>query len=340
MHSPLFSFKNYFTFLFAMLISIADLNAQQDTFDIVTYTPPAGYTKEIKKSSVVYTYTDKNDKSWCQIAIYESTKSLGSIEKDFDIEWKELLATPFKITKAPQKEPVTEADGWKIMSGSCQWNFKNKPVASVLTTCSGSGVRISFIINTSAGRYMDDFEKFATSIDLHRSETPVKPTIAATNNKLLIGTWGKGNSVGQAGGSYGRWSYTKEQYIFNSNGTYSFARKVYREDDKETFLTREKGTFSINGNSLSIVPASNVIEAWSKKNGGDNFNQLISRQNKPLEKTTYQFSVQYEAELKQTSLLLVAAATQRDGSYNATTNNSNAWRYGPTPPYTPIKLPD
>lgn len=326
--------------MLAMFISTAAVNAQKDTFDIVMYTAPAGYTKEVKHSSVEYTYIDKNDKSWCQIAIYKKTKSLGSIEKDFNAEWQELVVKPLQITVAPQKEPVIQAGDWKIMSGGCSWNFKNTPVASVLTTYSGSGERISFLVNTTAERYMDDFVNFVTSVDLHKQGTPVAPIIETNNSKSVVGTWGKGNSVGQAGGSYGRWSYTKEQYIFNSNGTYSFARKVYREDDKETFLTREKGTFSIKGNLLSLVPSSNVIEAWSKKNGGDNFNQLLSRQNKPLEKTTYQFSVHYEAELKQTSLLLVAAATQRDGTFNATMQNSNAWRYGPTPPYTPIKLPE
>lgn len=55
-----------------------------------------------------------------------------------------------------------------------------------------------------------------------------------------------------------------------------------------TFLTRETGTFSVNGNKITLSPSTNVIEAWSKSNGGDNFKQLRSQQKKPLEKTTYQ----------------------------------------------------
>ncbi len=164
---------------------------------------------------------------------------------------------------------------------------------------------------------------------------------ASDNNATIIGTWGKGNSATQAGGSFGRWSYTKEQYIFNERGTYSFARKVYVENNKETLLTKETGTYTTNGNKIIINPKTNVIEAWSKLNGGDNFKQLISSQKQPLEKSTYQFTVQYNMELKDTFFVIIAdKETARDGLINANSVSPIAWRYGSTPPFIPITMPN
>ena len=44
-----------------------------------------------------------------------------------------------------------------------------------------------------------------------------------------------------------------------------------------------------------------MIEAWSKKNGADDWSQLKSTQKRPLEKTTYQFSIADNNLLLQTA---------------------------------------
>jgi hypothetical protein len=117
--------------------------------------------------------------------------------------------------------------------------------------------------------------------------------------------------------------------------------KTYVEDDKETLLTRENGIFTIAGNTITLDPKRNVIEAWSKSNGGDNYKELITSQNKPLEKITYQFTVQFIPELKETGLvLLYSHETARDGKFTGTEVFPNGWRFSPAgPEYKPIKLP-
>ena len=123
-------------------------------------------------------------------------------------------------------------------------------------------------------------------------------------------------------------------FVTNNTGT--------DDQDSDAGIDGKTGTYTINGNKIIINPKTNVIEAWSKINGGDNFKQLISSQKKALEKTTYQFTVQYNMELKDTFLVLIAdKETARDGRSNAESIHSRiAWRYGPTPPFTPIKMPN
>ncbi len=63
-----------------------------------------------------------------------------------------------------------------------------------------------------------------------------------------------------------------------------------------------------------LDPKANVIEAWSKSNSSDNYKALITSQNKPLEMTTYQFTIQLIPEIKETGLILLYGnETARDG---------------------------
>ena len=163
----------------------------------------------------------------------------------------------------------------------------------------------------------------------------------ATAISSITGIWRRGKGVTQSGGSFGRWSYTGYQYTFNADGTYTYVIKTYVEDDPETLLTRESGIFTVNGNTITVDPKTNVIEAWSKSNGGDNYKALITTQNKPLEKITYRFTIQFIPELKETGLILLYGnETARDGKYNSIDSSPNGWRFSPAgPDYKPINLP-
>lgn len=168
---------------------------------------------------------------------------------------------------------------------------------------------------------------------------PTQNKTSNTNiNSPIVGTWRRGKSITSYGG---RWSSTGYQYTFNANSTYTYIIKTYVEDDPETLLTLESGIFTINGNTVTLDPKTNVIEAWSKSNGGDNYKALISRQNKPLEKITYQFTIHYFPELKENDLVLIYGnETVRDGKYNAGDAFPTGWRFSSAgPDYKPIPLP-
>ncbi len=150
------------------------------------------------------------------------------------------------------------------------------------------------------------------------------------NNLSVLGSWGKSNSVSQLNNRFGTYSYNKQQYIFNQNGDYSFLAKNYSEDNSETILIKETGTYIINGKNLTIVPKTSIIETWSKKNGSDNYNKLISSQKRALEKTTYQFTLEGK-----NLILSFSKETIRDGRFS----NGNYYTYGPPETFTAIKVP-
>jgi hypothetical protein len=184
----------------AALLSPADVLAQKQAYDLVTYMPPGGWKKEVKESSTLYTAVDQKTRSWCQIGIIKSTTSKGSIEQDFASEWQDLIVKSYKVTEAPQMPQtggVRAAEGWKIRAGSGTFTFENGTAKARLTTMSGFGRCVSIVATTNSDSYAKDIEALLDSVELKKPETasqaePATQPSAGKNGPTasIIGTWG------------------------------------------------------------------------------------------------------------------------------------------------------
>ena len=350
--------------LFCLLSSIwATLLSQKQTFDLTNFTAPAkkdarlpdgqGWKKETKENLISYTATNSKKNTWCQIGIYKSTTSKGSIEQDFESEWQLLIAAPYKITDAPQVNEVQEADGWKIKAGAGKFMFNTITSSAMLTTMSGYNRCVSIVAITNSSTYLPAIENFLASVEMKKPETlsagqaenPQQPSVINPDNPAIIGTWGKNAGVNPAYAdpvATGNAGYSKDQYTFNANGTYSFVSKTFRYSSDKLLLVKESGSYQLSGNNLTLNPQKSVIEAWSKKDGSDKWGKLLSTQNRPLEKITYTFTKHYFSGIQEWNLVLQASTpTQRDGPFSRNDTYSNAWYYRPIASTNPvIELPD
>ncbi|WP_276482600.1 hypothetical protein [Paraflavitalea pollutisoli] len=152
------------TLILLSCLATGQLFGQQQTYDIVNYTPPANWKEEKGNTHIVYARVDGG--SWAQIAIYQHTHSSGDIQADFEKEWKALVATPYNLAAPSEKAEPGTADGWAVMSGSGVWQREGSNVATILTTYSNSQVCISVLCHATAKPYLDDYKKFIAGLDL------------------------------------------------------------------------------------------------------------------------------------------------------------------------------
>ncbi|MGZ5255499.1 MAG: lipocalin family protein, partial [Flavitalea sp.] len=150
------------------------------------------------------------------------------------------------------------------------------------------------------------------------------------------GTWGIGTTVASATNMHINEGNIITHYTFDSDGTYSFYRKTFRFQLDKLLLTRETGTYQLNGNQLTVNPQKSVIEAWSKKDGTDNWGKLLSSDQRELEKTTYSFSTE-DYGLGMVLILKAGKETKRDGYFN--NSGKDAWFYPAMKSVEFIKLP-
>jgi hypothetical protein len=321
----------YTIFFFSMFLT--NVLAQKETFDIITYSPPAGWKKEVTENIIIYTGINNTNKTWCRIGIVKSTVSKGNIEVDFESEWQGLVVKNYKPADVPKLNAVHETDGWKIKEGITKFKFNNADALAMLTTISGFDRCASIVITTSSQDYLKDIDVFLTSVEYKKMKSATQPASTGNNgdNTSIIGTWGA-NASDQSSFrvNNGVMNYITRQYTFNVNGTYSFVSKAYDPLLDKILLGKENGTYRISGNNLTIIPGQSVLEAWSKKDGRDEWGKLINTQNMTLEKVTYTFNKHYSAGNQKWNLVMQADnVTRRDGPFSGNTTFAKAWYYDP-----------
>jgi hypothetical protein len=123
-------------------------------------------------------------------------------------------------------------------------------------------------------------------------------------------------------------NYITRQYTFNNDGTYSYVSKTFDPFMDKILLGKENGKYQISGNNLTIIPGESVIEAWSKKDGKDEWGKLMNTQIQTPEKVIYRFNKHYFDGTRKWSLVLQADnVIKRDGSYSGNKSFANAWYY-------------
>jgi hypothetical protein len=156
--------------LFCLCLSTLTSIAQQQTYDLITFTPPKGWKKKNDVANVIsYSTTDNVKRTWAQIGVIKSTTSKGSIDADFENEWKELVVKPYQqygVTEQPLAIDTQTFNGWKLRTGLGKFVF-NKDTSIILLNTFSNGQRcasLTMMSNTNA--YGEILDNFLASVNL------------------------------------------------------------------------------------------------------------------------------------------------------------------------------
>jgi hypothetical protein len=328
----------------AIVLSPVKVFAQKETFDLTTYIAPKGWKKQPAEATVQFTKENTAKGTYCLITLYKAVPGTANSKENFDMAWASLVKEMVTVSTTPEMQPATTENGWEAQSGYAPFESDGNKGVVMLVTSSAIRKMVNIIILTNTDEYEKQMTGFLESVSLKKQEVNTQQTqIPANNNNnaAIIGTWGISMVVPYRSGTEGTAGSNIRQYTFNANGTYYFYIKTFRYRYDKLLLTREYGTYQISGNNITISPQKSVIESWSKKDGTDKWGNLLSSQNKTLEKITYQFSKQYFSGIQEWNLVLQAnQETERDGHFNGGSAFSNAWLYSTPCNKCLIDLPD
>lgn len=328
--------------LITMLAMTACLNsmAKKETFDIVSYIPPAGWTPQAGNGYI--SYSKVNGSHWGQLAIYKSTASKGTIESDSQSEWQELVLTSHAIEKEEQSAPA-EVNGWTVISRSGTWKYNGADVATILTTFSDGKTCVSLLCNATAESFLKDFLQLTGSIELNRPlktepGTSITSSTEATRPTGIVGLWGSYNNEASGfinGMPMTTGGYFRKEYIFYDDGTYLYKAKDWSAFVKDIRFVYETGKYELKGDKLTLTPTKGSGEWWSKaaSNRNDEWGSRTKTFMPLLEKVTYSFEVRYLSGMERTYLYLRhGKSTARDGSQSNQENVLHEFSYGNRPP--------
>jgi hypothetical protein len=313
--------------------------AQRQTFDLATFMPPKSWKKQLSENAIQLSKEDTAKGTYCLIILYKAVPGTEASRENFDLAWTSLVKEMVTVSSEPEMQNPEMKNGWETQSGYASFEGENGKGIVMLATATGSDKMVNMLILTNTDVYQKEMGSFVKSISLKEITAPARASSQPgnTNGSPIINSW---TAVGSDQDSYsvknGVAGYIRRQYIFNSNGTYRHIIKTFSYFS-DLLLTQESGTYTINGNTITVTPQQSIIESWSKKDNRDAWGKRLSSQKAPLEKTTYQFTIEYIASINETQLILqTGKATKRDGHFH----QDNKWYYKlPLHDYDFIKLP-
>ena len=180
---------------------------QTETFDIATYKPPKDFKKEAKPGVVNYTNVNEAAGTFCVIAIFASGASTGDAQKDFNNEWKELVATPYKAEANPQTETQTTADGWKVVTAAALVNLDGNDVFIILNSVSGFGKKMSIRSSLNDQSLTTHIDALFETMEFDKTKTAiVNNNIKPVQTNGAAGKFGLMNYAAPAGWSEEKFS--------------------------------------------------------------------------------------------------------------------------------------
>jgi hypothetical protein len=329
-------------FLALTILAIGSFGQTAETFDIAAFKIPAGWKPQVKPGAVTFTIANEQKGTFAMMTLYRSGESSGSATTDFENDWREFIAGQLGVKEKPQVEPPAKGDGWESVTGATDFKSDLGPSVVVLNTFSGHGKSLSISAVFNNEDYLPAIGAFVSSIKLDNSNAKTESTPQSPENSSIVGAWGISTVVAYtAATSYnGTAGYTVRQYSFNADGTYSFAVKTFSFFHDKLMLIRESGNYEISGTNVTVNPQKSVAQAWSKKDNTDKWGKLLTTQNRPLEKVTYQFTKHYFSGIQQWNLVLQSGKpTQRDGPFSNSQVFDNAWIYSPPCAQCVLELP-
>ncbi|MBS1563969.1 MAG: lipocalin family protein, partial [Bacteroidetes bacterium] len=328
------------------MISASSVLAQKETYDVVSYSIPKGWKKEVKENGVqIYTGNEKTGE-YCLALIIKSTATDASAGDNFTAMWEKLVKGTVSVGEAPVMNDPSNEKGWDLVSGQAHYTDGANKGLVTLITATGNGKLATMVLMANTDKYQQELQGFVRSVELSKTEpvqgsnnAPATGEIPAPSS--IAGIWessiSETNGMGYANGSPMVTSgYFRHAYTFRPDGTYLFLEKDFSVYSKEIFFAWETGTWAINGNRLTITPARGKNESWSKSASGNTkeWGSLQKTTERKLEKITYSFELHYYSGMNQTYLdLKYNKPTERDGRQSNDNNKENLWSY--KPPYTP-----
>jgi hypothetical protein len=152
------------------------LAQQKESFDLATFIVPSGWKQVSNTADVIsYAITDNQEGTYCQIGIYKSTGTRGSVQSDFQRDWQDLIVNTYKTTTPAASVPSASKDGWDALGGVAPFDFSGGQSIAMLVTMSGYARSMSIVILTNTDGYQPEIESFLNSVELKKPAVGAKP---------------------------------------------------------------------------------------------------------------------------------------------------------------------
>ncbi len=171
------------------LLFCSNLFAQQQSFDLATYTPPKNWKKKTSANAVQFSIENKTTGTYCLVTLYKSVAATANPKNNFNLAWTSIVKEMVTVTATPQLQPSTTdkarlndavGQGWELQSGFAPFESNGNNGMALLVTSSGYNKMVTLLVLTNTSVYQKEVDGFIASVHLKKPVATKEKTNTAT----------------------------------------------------------------------------------------------------------------------------------------------------------------
>jgi len=162
--------------------------AQRETFDILSFVPPAGWERSQNRDAISFLKYNSDRSGYCLIAVYDHREATNDVSKEFETEWKSLIEDS-KHIPLPPKPTIEQGKDWSVITGSNTSSTRPPYIANLISMV-GQGKIVSVVVFISDENFMPVVQQFMSDLRLENQTPAVAP--AATQAQQVQTTQAQG----------------------------------------------------------------------------------------------------------------------------------------------------
>ncbi len=232
-------YRSRLPLLLLLVVLVCHLRAvaQAQTYDLVTYTPPKGWTKAEQGNIRHYQVVNNSKGTWARISLVKSTASKGKPEDDFSSEWDVLAVKMYGVAPEPLGRDTQIINGWTSYTGLCRFRNKKDTVSMLVNTFSNGQRCFSLLLQSNTTAYGPAMDAFLASLQIPAATTsaPPKQDSPAPAVKPAAGTAGGGWQFSTTSFEDGWTSSVKEDWVEATRGKIRVLLHYPRAEDQKYY---------------------------------------------------------------------------------------------------------
>lgn len=175
--------------LFLGVLYSTILFAQQQTFDITTYTAPKGWGRQATENSIQFSKEDAAKGNYCIIMLLKSIPGTTDAKANFDAAWQTVVKETVTVSTPPEMQPPASENGWEAQSGYAPFESDGNKGIALLVTSTGFEKMVNILVMTNTDVYEKEISDFLESVSF-KKQNPVanKPATNPVKNPPITTT--------------------------------------------------------------------------------------------------------------------------------------------------------
>jgi hypothetical protein len=168
---------------------VGNIFAQQQTFDITTFTIPNGWKKQVTESAIQFSKEDAAKATYCLITLYKAIPGKPGSKENFDMAWETLVKEMVTVSSAPEMQPTSTENGWEALSGYAPFESDGNKGIALLVTSTGFEKMVNILVMTNTDAYEKEMTAFLESVSFKKitpaANKPVSNTVKPVQSNTV-----------------------------------------------------------------------------------------------------------------------------------------------------------